>query len=226
MKKDISAEKKTRRPVRRRTYHHGELQEALLGAAERVLLREGLGGLTLRACAREAGVSHAAPAHHFSGLAGLLGALAAHGFGRLSRLVDAASRDAGSDPQVALPAIGVAYVDFALRHPDLYRLMFRSDALPARDFGLSEAVRHCRESVGRAAEAALRADSRRIVGMDRAAEFRILVWGLLHGYATLALGQCIPEHTLSREETLRLAGQLLIRLQPMLAGPEYGSPDA
>src|SRR3954453_17980194 len=89
---------KARRPVRTRSrnaakpaarrgraadqspYHHGALRDALLQAAERVLERDGLGGLTLRAVAREAGVSHAAPTHHFGDLTGLLSELAAIGF--------------------------------------------------------------------------------------------------------------------------------------------------
>src|SRR5258708_11715431 len=53
-------------------YHHGALRDALLGAAERVLERDGLAGLTLRAVAREAGVSHAAPTHHILDLTGLV----------------------------------------------------------------------------------------------------------------------------------------------------------
>src|SRR5882724_8031977 len=61
-------------------YHHGALHDALLKAAERVLERDGLAGLTLRAVAREAGVSHAAPTHHFGDLTGLVSELAAIGF--------------------------------------------------------------------------------------------------------------------------------------------------
>src|SRR3984957_5014105 len=61
-------------------YHHGALRDALLEAAERVLEREGLSGLTLRAVAREAGVSHAAPTHHFGDLTGLVSELAAIGY--------------------------------------------------------------------------------------------------------------------------------------------------
>src|SRR5260370_4613036 len=61
-------------------YHHGALHDALLEAAERVLERDGLSGLTLRAVAREAGVSHAAPTHHFGDLTGLVSELAAIGF--------------------------------------------------------------------------------------------------------------------------------------------------
>ena len=65
-------------------YHHGALHQALLGAAEIVLERDGLQGLTLRAVAREAGVSHAAPTHHFGDLTGLMSELAALGFRRFN----------------------------------------------------------------------------------------------------------------------------------------------
>ncbi|MBV9561927.1 MAG: helix-turn-helix transcriptional regulator, partial [Bradyrhizobium sp.] len=61
-------------------YHHGALRDALLEAAEQVLERDGLAGLTLRAVAREAGVSHAAPTHHFGDVTGLVSELAAIGF--------------------------------------------------------------------------------------------------------------------------------------------------
>src|SRR5438309_12043484 len=71
-------------------YHHGALRDALLQAAERVLERDGLAGLTLRAVAREAGVSHAAPTHHFGDLAGLVSELAAIGFRQFNATMGAA----------------------------------------------------------------------------------------------------------------------------------------
>src|SRR5438128_46512 len=67
---------------RQQSYHHGDLHDALLKAAETVLERDGVQGLTLRAAAREAGVSHAAPTHHFGDMTGLLSELAAVGFRR------------------------------------------------------------------------------------------------------------------------------------------------
>src|SRR5687768_417739 len=69
-----------RKPASPAPYHHGDLHEALLRAAEAILEREGFAGLTLRAAAREAGVSHAAPTHHFGDMTGLLSELAALGF--------------------------------------------------------------------------------------------------------------------------------------------------
>ena len=65
-------------------YHHGDLARALLDAGDKVLRDHGLQGFTLRECARQAGVSHAAPKHHFGSVKGLLTALAARGFNRLA----------------------------------------------------------------------------------------------------------------------------------------------
>src|SRR5471030_148101 len=78
-------------------YHHGALHDALLEAAERVLERDGLAGLTLRAVAREAGVSHAAPTHHFGDLTGLVSELAAIGFRQFNAAM-AAACSAGTSP--------------------------------------------------------------------------------------------------------------------------------
>ena len=101
-------------------YHHGDLHEALLQSAERVLERDGLAGLTLRAVAREAGVSHAAPTHHFGDLSGLLSELAAIGF----RMFNAAMVDAGNSetlPLMKALARAKAYVAYAQARPGIVR---------------------------------------------------------------------------------------------------------
>src|SRR3954454_11541590 len=88
-------------------YHHGALRDALLQAAEKLLERDGLPGLTLRAVAREAGVSHAAPTHHFGDLTGLLSELAAIGYTRFSAAMIAAN--AAGTPQEKAMASAKAY---------------------------------------------------------------------------------------------------------------------
>jgi AcrR family transcriptional regulator len=110
-------------------YHHGDLRESLLVAADLLLREEGLAGLTLRACARRAGVSHAAPKHHFADLSDLLAEVAARSFDRLTDALQAARATVGDDPDERFIAITRTYVDFARQHPDHFRLMFRSDLL-------------------------------------------------------------------------------------------------
>ena len=113
-------------------YHHGALHEALLKAAETILERDGLSGLTLRAAAREAGVSHAAPTHHFGDMTGLLSELAAAGFRKFGAMMGAAAATEVSAGD-RMDAMGEAYVAFAREHPSMFLLMFRSERLdPAR----------------------------------------------------------------------------------------------
>ncbi|UPG96060.1 TetR/AcrR family transcriptional regulator [Luteibacter aegosomatissinici] len=115
-------------------YHHGNLRSALLTAAETILQRDGLAGLTLRAAAREAGVSHAAPAHHFRDLTGLLTELTADGYDRLAARLEAAG---GEGPRRWDPAR--AYVAFGVENPALFQLMFQSDRLDNTNTHLIEA---------------------------------------------------------------------------------------
>src|SRR3954466_1993837 len=91
------------------SYHPGDLHGALLAAAETVLERDGLTGLTLRAVAREAGVSHAAPTHHFGDLTGLLSELAAIGFRRFNEAMIVA-RNSETHPLMKGMANAKAYV--------------------------------------------------------------------------------------------------------------------
>ncbi|HEY5647409.1 MAG TPA: TetR/AcrR family transcriptional regulator [Pseudomonadales bacterium] len=121
-------------------YHHGDLREALLTAAEELLAAEGMAGLTLRACARRAGVSHAAPKHHFADVSELLAEVAARSFDRLTLALQAGRDDAADDPEARIIAVFQAYVNFARRHPDRFRLMFRWDNMAADNRLLREAA--------------------------------------------------------------------------------------
>lgn len=110
-----------------RTYHHGNLRRELLDAALGEIRTEGAAGLSLRELARRAGVSHAAPAHHFGDKTGLLTAIAVEGF---ELLADALR--AGLDQGHFIDA-GLAYVRFAVEHPAHFEVMWRPDLYRADD---------------------------------------------------------------------------------------------
>jgi len=104
-------------------YHHGDLRRALIAAARAILEEDGLPALSLRAVARRAGVSQAAPYHHFPDKDALLAALGAEGFDALDRAMR--QRMAGlRDPAQRLVASGVGYVAFAVENPALFKIMF------------------------------------------------------------------------------------------------------
>src|SRR5579871_2133171 len=107
---------------RARPYHHGNLKQALLGAALELIAETGPRGFTLREAARRAGVSHNAPYRHFRDRDELLAAVATEGFDRLTKAMAGAARKVR--PLDRLRRSGIAYVDFALRWPQHFAVMF------------------------------------------------------------------------------------------------------
>ncbi len=118
-----------------RPYHHGNLREALLEAAERTVEAVGAGSLTLRELSRELGVSHTSPRRHFADKQALLDSLAQRGFERLGAALARAAKDRGQGFDERLTRLARAHVGFALKHPALLGLMLeakhRPDAPPA-----------------------------------------------------------------------------------------------
>jgi AcrR family transcriptional regulator len=167
-------------------YHHGALHEALLKAAEKVLERDGLQGLTLRAAAREAGVSHAAPTHHFGDLTGLVSELAAIGF----RQFNAAMVEARSVPGSMLEksmASAKAYVAYARAHPGMYGLMFRTERLdmtrPSLHEAASASFAGLAGAIGASRHEQIAAEA---LSLDQAAAIA-RAWSLVHGFTMLLL---------------------------------------
>ena len=165
-------------------YHHGALHEALLKAAETILERDGLAGLTLRAAAREAGVSHAAPTHHFGDMAGLLSELAAAGFRKFGAELGAAAAARASAGE-RMDAMGEAYVSFACAHPSMFLLMFRGERLDITRPALHEAMEQAFGMLMRGA-------SERRAGAAPTAPLALLAdivraWSMVHGFAMLMI---------------------------------------
>ncbi|WP_405188038.1 TetR/AcrR family transcriptional regulator [Streptomyces anulatus] len=158
---------------RERTYHHGDLRRVILDAALDVIATNGPGSLSLRDLARRAGVSHAAPAHHFKDRTGLLTAVAAEGYALFADAL------AGAPD---LRERGVAYVRFAATHPAHFQVMFQPDLHRTDDPDLLAARARATEAL-RAGVADLpqagRGEDDRLAG--------VAAWSLAHGFATLLL---------------------------------------
>jgi AcrR family transcriptional regulator len=167
-------------------YHHGALREALLQAAERVLERDGLAGLTLRAVAREAGVSHAAPTHHFGDLAGLVSELAAIGFRQFNAAMASACEATASPLQHAL-ARPKAYVAYAQAHPGMYGLMFRTERLDYSRPSLHEAAEASfaglAKAIGAMRQEPISSDT---LTLEQGAAIA-RAWSMVHGFTMLLL---------------------------------------
>jgi AcrR family transcriptional regulator len=160
----------------KRSYHHGDLKNALLDAARAILEEESLAALSLRAVARRAGVSHAAPYRHFPNHEALLVELAVEGFAELRAEIVAAAAAPGEESD-RIAHLGAAYMRFVARRPALTRLMYgpqvpNRTAFPA----LGQAADAIGEEIGKALH-------------DSA--LGLAVWAAVHGLAMLVLEDVI-----------------------------------
>lgn len=200
------------------SYHHGALRAALLDAAEAILLERGVEAFSLRECARRAGVSHAAPAHHFGDAKGLLTAFATLGFERMADRMAKYRERAGADPVAQLLAVGQAYIDFALAHRAQFQLMFRRDRLDATDTECAAAGGRAAAMLNTSLAAAMRS---RGLSFDDAPQRTLLAWAAVHGFATLALEGVLKDARLlggGRTAASTLGAQMLRALEPALVG--------
>ncbi|MFE7928432.1 TetR/AcrR family transcriptional regulator [Streptomyces sp. NPDC057456] len=106
-----------------------DLRTRLVDVGVELVSQEGAGALTLREIARRAGVSHGAPRRHFPTHLELLSAIAHRGFAQLGARVTATPSDGATDPRDRLTELACTYLEFALRNPGMYELMFRHDLL-------------------------------------------------------------------------------------------------
>jgi AcrR family transcriptional regulator len=156
---------------------------ALLHAARDELEMTGNASISLRAVARRAGMSHAAPAYFFGDRAGMLTAVAATGFETLASSLRAAAAATRYDAHDRLTALGIAYVEFGLDHPALVDLMFRNSELAPDDPALvtaqQDALGQLRDAVAAAAD-------------DATEEWSLASWALVHGLVTLIREGMLP----------------------------------
>lgn len=206
-----TARRNAARPPRARrkpagAYHHGDLRRSLLDAALALVRTEGPRGVSLRAAARRAGVSPAAPYRHFADREALVAAVAEEGFLALGAAVRAAAERAGADPVARLETLGIEYVRFALAHPSHYRVMF----------GEEIADRTAHAGLAAAAEAAFAGLAAAVADGQRAGRLRPgdagdlarVCWALVHGLADLLVAGQLTGAARSPAEVDRLARRM------------------
>lgn len=175
---------------------------ALLGAARAELDEHGHAGISLRAVARRAGVSHAAPKYFFRDRAGLLTAVATEGFTMLTDTLRAVSASRPAEP---LPALGRAYIDFGLAHRALFDLMFRPTELHIDDPALRAAQE---EAIGELSLAV--SDGTAASVEDAVPRLSLISWALAHGLVVLARDGALQSATnaATPEEAAEIARSL------------------
>lgn len=177
------------------------LKARLVLMARRLLERDGLDALTLRAAARESGVSHMAPYRHFKDKGELLAAVAEQGFRELTGHMDGATATEG-DPL----AIGIAYVSFALDNPALYKLMFGAGlaslgSSPGLMAAGAEAFERCLVASGIGGASP---------GSGETPAVAIALWSMVHGLASLAIDGLVTLPPKGPDRDARIAAILQV----------------
>lgn len=190
-------------------YQHGDLRPALIQAGLKLLGEGGVAGLSLRAAAQLAGVSHAAPYRHFSDKNALVAAIAEEGFRLLTAHMRAqVARDgAPASTKQRLLALGLGYVDFAVRHPGYFHVIFGgvaqiAEPTPGLAAAADEAYLTLRNAV---AEGITRGDL-------RAADVDILAlscWSMMHGLGMLVVARALPPALRTQAAARDTAGALI-----------------
>jgi AcrR family transcriptional regulator len=189
------------KPIKRSTYHHGDLREALIEQGLQLLDRVGPRALSLRELAKLAGVTHSACYRHFANKEDLFSAIAARGFRTLAAaMAENAARH--RDPVAALRAMGFAYVRFAVANPAYFRAMFG---------GYVSLAARSAEMVA-ASEAALSLLRDGIVAAQKQGRMKrlpaenvvVAAWALVHGLGMLLVDQQLEKLGLGADDAERL----------------------
>jgi AcrR family transcriptional regulator len=209
---NIISVKSSGRP--KRGYHHGDLKNALLETALRLVVERGPEGFSLREAAREVGVSPGAAYRHFADKNALLAALAADGHGRLAthmeRALGKVSGLAGTPHHAvgAFAAIGEAYVEFAVRHPAHFRVMF-GPCIEEEGFcpGLSPSGRDAFQILVDTLDELAAA---RVVSPAARPGAELVVWSMVHGLAALSVDGALALGARERSAAVAAGGRALL----------------
>ncbi len=195
----------------RDTYHHGDLRRALLESGLELLDEQGEEGISLRAVARRAGVSHAAPYHHFADKDALFTAMAGKVAEQLSVVLKDSSADAKNIGH-AVQLTGIAYIVFAVQHPARFRLLARH---PHRGTAMTEAAANLADpgniSTKVLVDAIAEGQEAGFLAEGPPTMLALTAWATVHGLATLLLDGLLTDEAPTVEDAARF-GEAAVKL--------------
>jgi AcrR family transcriptional regulator len=207
---------KDQRDPGKKAYHHGDLKTVLLDETARILRDEGEDALSLRRLAANVGVSRTAPYHHFRDKHSLLCAVAEEGFGRFNLAMEAArDKGRGQDGGGVMLEIVKGYINFAVKNPEYYDLMYGGKLWRSRS--LTDSLVSSARSTLRSNVDHLRAwQVRGVVATDLdPLRFSQVSWGMMHGISRLLIDGIYTDSTSVKRICETAAEMLWGQLKPV-----------
>ncbi len=193
--------------MKSKTYHHGDLKNALIKAGVEILAKEGIGKLSLRKVALKAGVSHTAPYSHFSDKQSLIAAISTEGFQKLSKSLDSVIKSHADNPKKQLIESAQAYVKFAFANKDIFKIMFSSALEKEKEYpAFVEVSQKTFHQVVEIVEACQEAG---IIKSGEADVLAVIIWGQVHGIIALAIEGQISHTVLEKKSLAEIVTQAI-----------------
>ena len=203
----------TRNTTNKKAFHHRDLKNALLEHALTILDEQGESSVTIRAVARAAGVSHAAPVNHYKDRTALLTAIASTQFELIRQDIINRLQNPELSPTERIDSFADAIFDYGFKHPNRYRLIWRADVIDQSDPVLLQAADGIYDPLCQELERAL--PSGALAKFDRDS-YAVMLWSIIHGYTDLRLNGLFLDKSDSvnglprRRALLDLFNQLLV----------------
>jgi AcrR family transcriptional regulator len=188
------------------TYHHGNLKQALIEAGVEILKKEGLGSLSLRKVAKQAGVSHTAPYSHFADKQALIAAISTEGFKQLYFQIKSVIETNLSEPETLLIETAWAYLQFGLNEPDRFKLMFSSVLEKEKDY--ADFVEISQENFLQLVHIVKICQQAGVLKTGEPDVVAVSIWSSVHGFTSLLLEGQISQRVLDKT-TLK---ELLVKI--------------
>ncbi len=181
---------------RKKTYHHGDLKNALIEAGADILAKDGVGGLSLRKVAQKAGVSHTAPYAHFADKQALIAAISTDGYRRLYEALAATTQQYADDPARQLIEGAWAYVQFALNDTDHFKITLSGAIEKEKDYPAF--VEISQQSFALVVQIVEACQQAKVLKRGPTDLIAVGVWSLIHGFVSLILEDQISHTVLER----------------------------
>ncbi len=177
-------------------YHHGDLENAIIETATKLLEVEGNSDISIRRIAKELGVSHQAPYQHFSSKSDVINAVREKGFDNLALACRGAETKFPDSPFLQLQCAANAYVKFAIEYPTLYNLMFGMAEQQIDGNSVRQSTMRSFEALAKIIQQSTPPFSKTTVERSR------LFWAMGHGIASLAINGLVPKSKIARTTKL------------------------